>query len=182
MSWECLLNSVKISLCVVLVCFACGKDKRDTLKPDTPRSNTDFIDSSNWKVTKKSCGKQPQILLGMERFQFESGLAAHVFQQSQDQGQICNNVNIYNRVIREFRQSDNTIVETSILSPQLKRIVCRDRASNKTVSDETHSLSGTELNLKLDVFENRGQIELTGSTDCQYSTFYFEIERLEKSN
>lgn len=171
-------------LCVFfsLVLVACGNNAVSSIQPTDPSlKETESLGSSIFKVTKKSCGSENLPVSKNERFQFENGVAAYVFELMADLTKSCNQALVFNRIIQQSSsttlQSVQKYSETSNLVPQQKRTVCRTISGGEVLTDETTQYDGNVQLFEIDLEGDSGAIQWRGSPLCPGDILRFEVNK-----
>lgn len=137
------------------------------------------IDGSIWLVKTKTCGSQTQVLNGEEKFIFGNGMFAYIYRLSEDQSQICNQAQIFARVIQSSGIRRTVYEEKALLRPQNQRTLCKYKSSGTPISDRTTRFEAPaqEISLTVNEAEAAGSADWTGSPLCPNAGLHFGLKR-----
>ena len=103
--------------------------------------NAFAVSDMNLKVINKTCDIKSLAVTATDQYQLRSGMLVEFSQVSEDETKKCAQAVVYNKLISENgRMQDNKSVrekESGSLSAPMKRTVCRNKADNSVLSDET---------------------------------------------
>lgn len=173
------LKKTTAKFLLILILISCGNSKE--IHPKIPEPSTDVNSQKEkiliWRVKEKTCGNQQQPLLGVEKFQLDSGHLAHLFLLSQNEKQICDRVQIFNRSILQAGNENGTSDEAAVLSAQVMRTVCKDNASGANISDEINTFTALLQTWVIRTTGTIGTADLTGSPFCEGNILHFVLNK-----
>jgi len=141
-----------------------------------PDIKTQSLDGSVWLIVGKFCEGQTLPTSDADKIQFDNGLFAQITKVRDDQEMFCTEARVFSRTLQRFGSQDG-YSETSSLTPQQKRIVCRSKANGSTISDDTVAFSAPVATLSVAISGGAGTAEEKDSTECRTGVLRLFLKR-----
>jgi hypothetical protein len=172
-----IMKSLFFAFVLAVTVAGCGKSSGagDEQTPP-PGVKTQSLDGSVWFIIGKFCEGQTLPTSDADKLQFENGLFAQITRAREDQEMICSEARVFLRTIQRFSTTDG-YSETSYLTPQQKRILCRSKSNGSTISDDTVAFSAPVATLSVAISERAGTAEVKDSTECRTGVLRLFLKR-----
>ena len=167
------LKLLTVILLTLLTITAQAGDKKVKAEPEVSLENTWF------KVTSKSCDGKELSMSSPESVMFANGMIIRLTQESDDEKSSCQKMEAFARVIGAGTSAGEMTYETGESLPQVKRIVCTDKATKATLSDKTESISGESSGYSMSFNRKggRGSVALRSPAECATGQLILSISK-----
>jgi hypothetical protein len=139
-------------------------------------ANAYAVNDMNLKVINKTCDIKSLAVTATDQYQLRSGMLIEFSQVSEDESKKCAQAVVYMRLINQAgKLEDKKSIkqdESAALMNSKKRVVCRNKADNSVISDNTTDTpelkGGVSISAKTDKKTQVTDVMMvmTGSSQC----------------